>query len=57
MWKETEKEKVVQAENITTKVTSTSATEVAEEVCSNLDFKTESENEDKAISKTAEAFS
>ena len=49
--KEIENEKVVQAENINTKVTSTSATEVVDEVCSDLEYK---EDDDKAIPKTVE---
>ena len=52
--KEIENEKVVQAENINTKVTSTSATEVFDEVCSDLEYKSRSLDDEKAIPKTAE---
>ena len=54
--KEIENEKVVQAENINTKVTSTSATEVVDEVCSDLEYKTKSEDDNKAIPKKVEVL-
>ena len=44
----------VQAENINAETTNTSATEVVDEVCSYLEYKSRSPDDDKAIPKTAE---
>ena len=51
MEKESEK---VQAENINTETTNTSATEVVDEVCSELEYRSRSPDDDKVIPKTAE---
>ena len=52
---ENESEKV-QAENINIETTNTSATEVVDEVCSDLEYTSRSQDDNKAIPKTAEVF-
>ena len=44
----------VQAENINAETTNTSATEVVDEVCSDLEYKSRSLDDEKEIPKTAE---